>query len=71
MKPPEVYFDKKSPVSLQTGFQYVIVISSNGKDFDVRIPENIIPLLTMNAINKCVEIVADAFYTMRPDLRPQ
>lgn len=68
---PKIEVDDKSPTALQKDFHYILVISSNGKDFDVRVPEWLIPAISPMLIERCREIVNDVFYQLRPDLRPQ
>jgi hypothetical protein len=57
--------------SLEENYFHVAVVSSNGRDLDVRIPEWIVPLLTEELIVRFRECTQDAFYRLRPDLRKQ
>ena len=70
-KPPQIEVDDKSPTALRKDFHYILVISSNGKDFDVCVPEWLVPLINPELIKKVKEIANDVFYQLRPDLRPQ
>lgn len=56
---------------LEVGYFHVVVVSSNGKDLDVRIPEWIAPFMTEELIDKLRVCIPDAFYRVRPDLRRQ
>jgi len=56
---------------LEKGYFHVVVVSSNGKDLDVRIPEWIASVITEDLIDKLRTCIPDAFYRVRPDLRKQ
>jgi len=56
---------------LEKDYFYVVVVSSNGKDLDVRIPEWIAAVITEDLIDRLRTCIPDAFYRVRPDLRRQ
>jgi hypothetical protein len=56
---------------LEEGYFHVVVVSSDGKDLDVRIPEHLVPLMTEELIDRLRTCIPDAFYRVRPDLRKQ
>jgi hypothetical protein len=70
MKKPQM-LRSDDACSLEPGYFHVVIVSSDGKDMDVRIHEWITPHMTEELINRLRECIPDAFYRVRPDLRRQ
>ena len=56
---------------LKESFFPIVVVSSDGRDFNVNFCSGVIPILNAECIKRTLECVTDAFYRVRPDLRTQ